>query len=309
MRRFANDKVAGLMQKFGMEKDEAIEHPWVSRAIENAQRKVEGHNFDIRKNLLEYDDVANEQRKFVYNWRNEILDGADGEELQETLSDYREDVMSATIDKYIVPMTLEEQWNISGLIEELKENFDLDLPVDKWLAEDDTLAEETLRHKILNAFNDTHQEKQQKVGLERFNMFERNMLIQVVDNNWKEHLANMDYLRQGIHLRGYGQKDPKREYKRESFDMFSTMIDKSKQDAVMVIAKVQIQDAPPPPPEVDLSSFETSHANADEVDSNVTVDQKETLADLGFDPNLKVGRNDLCPCGSGEKYKRCHGAL
>lgn len=297
MRRFANEKVAGLMQRFGMQEDEAIEHPWISRAIENAQRKVEGHNFDMRKSLLDYDDVANEQRKFVYQWRDEILQE---EDLNETLQDYRADVLNAVVDEYVPPMSLEEQWDIATLEGALEEKFDLKLPISDWLEDDHHMAEEELRTKLEQAMEQHYQAKVDKVGAESFHQFERNVLLQVVDMNWKEHLSNMDYLRQGIHLRGFGQKDPKREYKQESFAMFSSMLDEAKLEAISVVSKVQIQDAPPPPPAAPVNDLSTAQMNrvADEL-----------TGDEDLFSGRKIGRNELCPCGSGKKYKHCHGKL
>jgi preprotein translocase subunit SecA len=218
MRIFASDRVSGMMRKLGMKPGEAIEHPWVTKAIANAQRKVESRNFDIRKQLLEYDDVANDQRRAIYSQRNELLDVSD---VSETINSIREDVFKATIDAYIPPQSLEEMWDIPGLQERLKNDFDLDLPIAEWLDKEPELHEETLRERILAQSIEVYQRKEEVVGAEMMRHFEKGVMLQTLDSLWKEHLAAMDYLRQGIHLRGYAQKDPKQEYKRESFSMFA----------------------------------------------------------------------------------------
>ncbi len=222
MRIFASDRVSGMMRKLGMKPGEAIEHPWVTKAIANAQRKVESRNFDIRKQLLEYDDVANDQRRAIYTQRNELLDVSD---VSETINSIREDVFKATIDAHIPPQSLEEMWDIEGLQERLKNDFDLDLPIKEWLDKEPELHEETLRERILQSAVETYQRKEEVVGAEMMRHFEKGVMLQTLDSLWKEHLAAMDYLRQGIHLRGYAQKDPKQEYKRESFSMFAAMLE------------------------------------------------------------------------------------
>ncbi|MBT8121441.1 MAG: preprotein translocase subunit SecA, partial [Gammaproteobacteria bacterium] len=206
MRIFASDRVAGLMQKLGMEEGEAIEHPWVSKAIENAQRKVEQHNYNIRKTLLDYDDVANDQRSVVYEQRNELMETDD---VSETINAIREDVVSSLVSQYIPPGSMDEQWDIQGLEEALQQEFNLEMPVSKWLEEDDSLHEETLHERILQTMVDTYQEKEMLAGSAVVRHFEKAVMLQILDGAWKEHLAAMDYLRQGIGLRGYAQKDPK----------------------------------------------------------------------------------------------------
>ncbi|PLP44638.1 preprotein translocase subunit SecA, partial [Klebsiella variicola] len=225
MRIFASDRVSGMMRKLGMKPGEAIEHPWVTKAIANAQRKVESRNFDIRKQLLEYDDVANDQRRAIYTQRNELLDVSD---VSETINSIREDVFKATIDAHIPPQSLEEMWDIEGLQERLKNDFDLELPIKEWLDKEPELHEETLRERILQSAVETYQRKEEVVGAEMMRHFEKGVMLQTLDSLWKEHLAAMDYLRQGIHLRGYAQKDPKQEYKRESFSMFAAMLESLK---------------------------------------------------------------------------------
>ncbi|WP_234919160.1 preprotein translocase subunit SecA, partial [Aeromonas veronii] len=239
MRIFASDRVTGMMKKLGMEEGEAIEHPWVTKAIENAQRKVEGRNFDIRKSLLEFDDVANDQRKVVYEQRNELLDTND---ISETIHVIRDDVYGAVIDEYIPPQSLEEMWDVPGLEARLKADFALDLPLQQWLAEDDKLYEEKLRERILDEATKLYAHKEELVGKEVLRNFEKAVMLQTLDGLWKEHLAAMDHLRQGIHLRGYAQKNPKQEYKRESFDLFTQMLETLKRDVVSILSRVQVQE-------------------------------------------------------------------
>ena len=238
MRIFASDRVSGMMRKLGMKPGEAIEHPWVTKAIANAQRKVESRNFDIRKQLLEYDDVANDQRRAIYSQRNELLDVSD---VSETINSIREDVFKATIDAYIPPQSLEEMWDIPGLQERLKNDFDLDLPIAEWLDKEPELHEETLRERILAQSIEVYQRKEEVVGAEMMRHFEKGVMLQTLDSLWKEHLAAMDYLRQGIHLRGYAQKDPKQEYKRESFSMFAAMLESLKYEVISTLSKVQVR--------------------------------------------------------------------
>lgn len=238
MRIFASDRVSNMMRKLGMKPGEAIEHPWVTKAIANAQRKVESRNFDIRKQLLEYDDVANDQRRAIYTQRNELLDVVD---ISETINSIREDVFKLAIDNHIPPQSLEEQWDIEGLEQRLKNDFDLDLPISAWLDEEHTLHEETLRERILQQAVDVYQRKEEVVGVDVMRNFEKGVMLQTLDSLWKEHLASMDYLRQGIHLRGYAQKDPKQEYKRESFSMFANMLESLKYEVISTLSKVHVR--------------------------------------------------------------------
>ncbi|ULH04717.1 preprotein translocase subunit SecA [Aeromonas caviae] len=310
MRIFASDRVTGMMKKLGMEEGEAIEHPWVTKAIENAQRKVEGRNFDIRKNLLEFDDVANDQRKVVYEQRNELLDTND---ISETIHVIRDDVYGAVIDEYIPPQSLEEMWDVPGLESRLKSDFALDLPLQQWLAEDDKLYEEKLRERILEEATKLYAHKEELVGKEVLRNFEKAVMLQTLDGLWKEHLAAMDHLRQGIHLRGYAQKNPKQEYKRESFDLFTQMLETLKRDVVSILSRVQVQER-------DVEAMEEqqrqqaeaaprtyTHAAAE----NQLADEEQAEAGpvTFVRDEQKVGRNDPCPCGSGKKYKHCHGQL
>ncbi|MEJ2608821.1 MAG: preprotein translocase subunit SecA [Candidatus Thiodiazotropha sp.] len=313
MRIFASDKVSGLMQKLGMEKGEAIEHPWVSRAIENAQRKVEGRNFDIRKQLLEYDDVANDQRKVVYEQRNELMETSD---ISSSISSLREDVLYEIFHKYIPHESIEEQWDVPGLSLALTEEFGGEWPIQNWLDEDTDLHEETLKLKIFQALLTEYQLKEELVGEESMRQFEKAMMLQTLDNHWKEHLAAMDYLRQGIHLRGYAQKNPKQEYKREAFAMFSNMLDSIKHEVINLLSKVQVQM----PEELAIKEQQRALANEFEFKHEVfegLPESEEAPEDVNQEDahqpfvrdGRKIGRNEPCPCGSGKKYKQCHGRL
>ncbi|MGF1615321.1 MAG: preprotein translocase subunit SecA [Gammaproteobacteria bacterium] len=312
MRIFASERVSSIMQKLGMQEGEAIEHAWVTKAIENAQRKVEGRNFDIRKQLLEYDDVANDQRKEMYALRNELMAS---EDVSEQVRAIRKDVVSDVIDTHIPPDSLDEQWDVPGLEEAIEREFGVRLPIAQWLEEDEALHEEGLRARILETLEQAYQAKEALAGTEVMRHFEKAILLQVLDSSWKEHLAAMDYLRQGIHLRGYAQKNPKQEYKREAFQMFQTLLEGIKHEVIGILSRVQVRA------EADVQAVEA---------------QRRRTADLQFEhpgvrgpeggqeeqappqaaPKVpyvregrKVGRNEPCPCGSGKKYKHCHGRL
>ncbi len=314
MRIFASEKMAGLMRKLGMEKGEAIEHKWVTRSIENAQRKVEGHNFDIRKQLLEYDDVANDQRKVIYEQRNELMST---EDISDLIVDIRADVLNAFIDTYIPPESIEEQWDVSGLEEALRQEFLLDLPIEHWLAEDDNLHEEPLRERILQEMIDSMNVKEELIGADMMRRVEKGVMLEVLDSLWKEHLAAMDYLRKGIGLRGYAQKNPKQEYKRESFELFTDLLERVKYDVIARLSILQIREDP------DISEFE----NHEQPEMEYQHDGVNSLGEEPLDGDSaqqadtdgkaqpfvrdgqKVGRNQPCPCGSGKKYKQCCGKL
>lgn len=312
MRIFASERVGNMMRKLGMKEGEAIEHPWITKAIANAQKKVESRNFDIRKQLLEYDDVANDQRKAIYSQRNDLLDNVD---IKETIDSIHGDVFTTVIDQYIPPQSIEEMWDIPGLEAALKSDFDLDLPIAKWLDEEQNLHEETLRERIIQLAQNKYLEKENIAGSEAFRQFEKSVMLQTLDTLWKEHLAAMDYLRQGIHLRGYAQKDPKQEYKRESFNMFANMLDALKYDVIGILSRVQIRSQE----EVE----EAERQRQAEVEKLMAKQQAnhESIGGMGNDEQsansqqpvvrtqAKVGRNDPCPCGSGKKYKHCHGAV
>ncbi len=300
LRIFTSDRMASLIQS-GMEEGEAIESKMLSRSIEKAQRKVEGRNFDIRKQLLEYDDVANDQRKVVYELRDELLDSDD---ISHVIEQNRAEVIGEVIDSYIPPQSLEEMWDVAGLEERLKHDFDLDMPIQQWLDEDDKLYEEVLREKILQQSAEIYQQKEQLVGAEVLRNFEKSVMLQTLDTLWKEHLAAMDHLRQGIHLRGYAQKNPKQEYKRESFELFGQMLDSLKSDVIMVLSKVRVQQ----PEEVERME-EQRQAQAEALARQAQVQHGDEEAQAQEADERKVGRNEPCPCGSGKKYKQCCGRI
>ncbi|TMP36617.1 preprotein translocase subunit SecA [Pseudoalteromonas rubra] len=307
MRIFAGERMTNMMRKLGMQRGEAIEHPWVNRAIENAQRKVEARNFDIRKQLLEYDDVANDQRRVVYEQRNELLEEGD---ISETISAIRGDVINVAIDQYIPPQSLAEMWDIPGLEERLKNDFMVELPIAKWLEEDNKLYEERLRERIGEEIDAAYKQKEEMVGAQVLRQFEKAVMLQSLDQHWKDHLAAMDHLRQGIHLRGYAQKNPKQEYKRESFELFSEMLENLKVDVVGVLSKVQVRA------EEDVEKVEEQHRRSEQAPRQY---QHEESAPVGGEApqgaavaartEPKVGRNEPCPCKSGKKYKQCCGKL
>ncbi|WP_166836736.1 preprotein translocase subunit SecA [Rheinheimera pleomorphica] len=309
MRIFASDRMAGMMRRLGMEKGEAIEHPWVSRAIENAQRKVEARNFDIRKQLLEFDDVANDQRKVVYEQRNELLDATD---ISETIQAIRADVVDGLISQYIPPQSLDEMWDIPGLEQRLKADYMLELPIAQWLADDKKLFEEKLRERIQQEVEQAYSHKEQQVGPQVLRQFEKAIMLQSLDTHWKEHLAAMDHLRQGINLRGYAQKNPKQEYKREAFELFSAMLENLKIDVIGVLSRVQVRAAEDVEAveqqrrKADAVPHDYQHAEAEQVGGEVPAGMPSGPV---FREHDKIGRNDPCPCGSGKKYKQCHGKL
>ncbi|EST58122.1 preprotein translocase subunit SecA [Proteus hauseri] len=307
MRIFASDKVSGMMRKLGMNETEAIEHPWVTKAIANAQRKVENRNFDIRKQLLEYDDVANDQRRAIYTQRNELLDVAD---VSETIDSIRQDVFTSMIDNYIPPQSLEEMWDIEGLTACLQKDFDLNLPIKEWLDKEPELHEETLRERILEKSIEVYKAKEEIVSAEMMRNFEKGVMLQTLDSLWKEHLAAMDYLRQGIHLRGYAQKDPKQEYKRESFAMFANMLESLKYEVISTLSKVQVR-LPEEVEELERRRREEAErlAKQQQLSHEVTKESQMSAVDGQVAAGKKVGRNEPCPCGSGKKYKHCHGQL
>ncbi|WP_330961459.1 preprotein translocase subunit SecA [Photobacterium sp. 53610] len=311
MRIFASERVSAMMKKLGMEEGEAIEHPWVTKAIENAQRKVEGRNFDIRKQLLEFDDVANDQRKVVYELRDELMFA---EDISDMMVQNREDVLNSVIDTYIPPQSLDEMWDIPGLEERLRVDFDLDLPIQDWLDKDDKLYEEALRERVISEAVRVYDEKEAAVGAPVLRNFEKTVMLQNLDTLWKEHLAAMDHLRQGIHLRGYAQKNPKQEYKRESFELFQDMLENLKSDVIAILSKVRVQQQE----EVDQVEAERQRM-AEEMARRQQFNHQEATSAVaetsqgGEDSfsggERKVGRNEPCPCGSGKKYKQCHGRI
>ena len=313
LRIFTSDRMASLIQS-GMEEGEAIESKMLSRSIEKAQRKVEGRNFDIRKQLLEYDDVANDQRKVVYELRDELMNV---EDISGMIEQNREDVLTAVIDEYIPPQSLEDMWDVEGLQERLKADFDLDAPVKQWLEEDDKLYEEALREKIINLAVEVYKEKEEVVGAQVLRNFEKSVMLQTLDTLWKEHLAAMDHLRQGIHLRGYAQKNPKQEYKRESFELFEGLLEALKTDVITVLSRVRVQQQE----EVERMEEQrraqaeeaARRAQAQHAAAQNPLSEGEESEEGSSQPMVrderKVGRNEPCPCGSGKKYKQCHGKI
>lgn len=325
MRIFISDNISGLLSRLGLKNGESLTHPWVTRAVENAQRKVEGHNFDIRKQLLEFDDVANDQRKVIYRQRYEIMET---ENVSDTIEAIRTDVVQTLVSEFIPPESIEEQWDVPGLVKTLERDFGLKLNIAEWLEKDPSLHEETLRERILQEFIDAYQAKEQEMGPENMRHLEKNVLLSVLDTQWKEHLVTMDYMRQSIHLRGYAQKDPKQEYKREAFDLFSNMLENVKRETISILTRVQLRS------EQDIAEMERqrkeheardltfTHADAPKLGlpenplpSNTQNGEEEfseefAPAAVPFTRDLpKVGRNEPCPCGSGKKFKQCHGSI
>jgi preprotein translocase subunit SecA len=307
LRIFASDRVASIMDRLKMPEGEPIEHPWVTRAIENAQRKVEARNFDIRKQLLEYDDVANDQRKVIYQQRAELLESPS---VSETIASMRNDVFDELVGEHVPPGSVEEQWDVAGLERSLAAEFQLRLPLAEWLEKEPDLHEETLRSRIAEAAAEHYQAKIDTVGAETMQQYERAVMLHTLDQHWREHLAALDHLRQGIHLRGYAQKNPKQEYKREAFELFALMLSRIKREVTRLLMTVQIRSeeqveaaevAVPAPKNVQYhhSDYEEALASASEPPA-----QQPFVRQGG-----KVGRNDPCPCGSGKKYKHCHGRL
>ncbi|RMA81429.1 preprotein translocase subunit SecA [Umboniibacter marinipuniceus] len=295
MRIFASDRVKNMMQALGMEKGEAIEHRMVTNAIEKAQRKVEGRNFDIRKSLLEYDDIANEQRQEVYQVRNEILESTD---LSEMILRIREDVLADTVADYIPAMSLEENWDVEGLERVLEAEFAVKLPISEWIDAEKDIDEERIAERVLTAAVESYEQKSAEVGV-TMRLIEKQVMLQVVDTHWKDHLSNMDHLRQGVNLRAYAQKNPKQEYKRESFELFSEMLSNIKTEMIRFLSVMQVKR----PDEAEMLERQRAEA-AEKERANAALNQKPAAP-----RGPRVGRNDPCPCGSGKKFKQCHGQL
>ncbi|MEX1665000.1 preprotein translocase subunit SecA [Zhongshania arctica] len=317
MRIFASDRVRGIMQALGLEKGEAIEHRMVSNAIEKAQRKVEGRNFDMRKQLLEYDDVANDQRQIIYQQRNELLEVDD---ISDMLKAIRADVVSDVVNEYIPPQTLEEQWDVSGLVRRLETEFEVVLPIQQWLDEDRSVNESVIHERVYSAVDEAYEAKCALVGAD-MRKIERHIFLQVLDTLWKEHLATMDHLRHGIHLRAFAQKNPKQEYKREAFQLFQDMLVSLKHDVVRFLAHLRLQQDESAEAleqrrreEQAKRAMEFQHAESSGLSFD-DEDEAEQQAPVTAQPETfvretpKVGRNEACPCGSGKKYKQCHGKL
>ena len=307
MRLFMSDRMKSMMQNMGMEKGEALEAKMVSNAIEKAQRKVENRNFDMRKQLLDFDNVANDQRTVVYAQRDDFMAA---EDLTEMLDTIREDVLRDAVNQFIPPESLHEQWDIEGLKAQLKALFAIDLPLQSWLSEDDHLGEDSLRQRILAALVQAYRDKESIAGSEALRQFEKQLMLQILDQHWKDHLHQMDQLRQGIHLRGYAQKNPKQEYKREAFALFENMLESVKRETIRVLSQVQVRSAE------EVAELENQRIQQQEalreLQSRQAQMREQMQASGVTDPNAavpKVGRNELCPCGSGKKFKHCHGRL
>jgi preprotein translocase subunit SecA len=309
MRIFASEKVAGLMQKLGMEDGEAIEHPWVSKAIENAQRKVEAHNFDIRKQLLQYDDVANDQRKVVYKQRDDLLQA---ENIDEAIKLMRLDVVEGLFRTYIAANSIDEQWKMTDLELALKNELGLEMPIKKWFDDDEHITDKVILDRIVEQMEKAYSDKINALGDGVFTRYEKELVLHLTDRQWKEHLAAMDYLRQGIGLRGYAQKNPVQEYKRESFEMFTDMLDNIKYEAVQYLTQVQIKSES----EVEAlekRKIENENIKMEHASANSPLSRKESSTEDEQQPYIrkekKIGRNEPCWCDSGKKFKQCHGKL
>lgn len=319
MRIFASERIGNIMQKLGMEEGEAIEHSLVTRAIENAQRKVEGHNFDIRKHLLEYDDVANDQRKVIYEQRDDLIDADD---VSENVTAMREDAVETLMNEYVPPGSMDETWDLEGASSQIKSAFDLEIDLKSALDADDELDEQGLQELVINQMADKYQQTEERAGTDTLRRFEKFVMLKTLDDHWKEHLASMDYLRQSVGLRGYAQKNPKQEYKRESFELFSHMLDEYKKEVVGVLAKVQVQDqaqveqaeeqaqqAAPQEVSYQHAQAASATASAPPAQASQTSADAAPIGETYTRDEPKVGRNDPCWCGSGKKFKRCHGKL
>jgi len=312
LRIFGGDRLTGIMKRIGVEKGTALESRMLSNRIEGAQRKVEAHNFDIRKQLLEYDDVANEQRKVIYYQRNEILSV---DSLAEAVAEMRRKVMDHAITLFIPPQSMEEQWDIPGLQDRLLKDFNLQLPIQQWLNEEEHLHEETLRERIQHAFDEAYRQKESRIDPPLVRQFEKAITLQMLDMYWREHLSAMDYLRQGIHLRGYAQKNPKQEYKREAYDLFVDMLDRINYEVVSLLSKFEVKA------EQDVEQLEAQHRaslnknmefrhqEASPLNQALEQDETAVLTEPFVRLDKKVGRNEPCPCGSSKKFKYCHGTF
>ncbi|MED5432843.1 MAG: preprotein translocase subunit SecA [Pseudomonadota bacterium] len=317
MRIFASDRIRGMMRSLGLENGEAIEHRWVTRAIENAQRKVEGRNFDIRKNLLEYDDVANDQRQVIYSQRDQILETDD---LTNSVKGIRYDVVQEVVHNYMAPGSVEDQWDIPGLEKMLEAEFQSHAPVGQWLNEDNQLHIDGVVEKLVENLEEDYERKAAEIGVEDLRRIEKHLMLQILDRHWKEHLASMDHLRQGIHLRGYAQKNPKQEYKKEAFELFQTLLNQIQHELIRVLHSFQVRR------DDELERMEQQRQ--EEAQRQAEKMKMQAVAEPGTDGTAgaagegeahqpktvvrdgrKVGRNEQCPCGSGKKYKQCHGRI
>jgi preprotein translocase subunit SecA len=315
MRIFASDRFGIVMRKLGMQEDQPIESPLVSKAIENAQRKVEGHNFDMRKQLLQYDDVASDQRKVIYQQRYELMAAHN---IKDTIDALLDDSVITAINEFIPPQSLEEQWDVPGLEDRLAQDFGIKIPLQSWLEKEENLYEETLRERIVQEVQKYYASKEEQLGPLVLRQLEKSVMLQSLDSHWKEHLSAMDLLRQGIHLRGYAQKNPTQEFKRECFEMFGQMLDSIKYTVVSTLCTINIQSEQEALAieeqrklEANFDNVEFRHSAITSGTQNLAEEEHGELAVIETftrsDP--KVGRNEPCPCGSGRKYKQCHGQV
>jgi len=291
MRIFASEKMASMMQRLGMERGEAIEHKMVNRAIENAQKKVEGMNYDARKQLLEYDDVANDQRKVIYKLRNDLMKV---EIVEDKLHSLRESLIPSIVDEYLQPQVPEEEWDIDGLHNALNSDFGIDFPLREWLNDEREIDE--ISHQIVNDLREIFNAKADITGHEKINEFSKAVMLQILDHYWKEHLSSMDYLRQSINLRGYAQKNPIQEFKKESFDMFTDLLDTIDLETLKTLSLVRLD-----------AKSKTSDLMPEQSENNEYIHPSTNPEEQKPDKKEKIGRNEPCPCGSGKKYKQCHG--
>jgi preprotein translocase subunit SecA len=318
LRIFGGERLGGIMQKLKMPEGEPIEHPIVNRSIAKAQNRVESRNFDIRKQLLEYDDVANDQRKVIYQQRNDLLEATD---IGETIENMVRGEIDEVVRRYVPPESIEDQWDASGLDVALQSDYGLSTDASTWIKADSEITDDGIRDRIVDLAVAQWKEKESLAGADVLRQFERSLMLQTLDQHWREHLANLDHLRQGIHLRGYAQKNPKQEYKREAFELFSDMLDRIKHDVVKIMLTVQVrtqedvQAVEEPPP---MTNVRYQHADYEEAlgngnggngDGDTAVATAPPKAVPFARAGQKVGRNDPCPCGSGKKYKQCHGRL
>ena len=317
MRIFATDRVRNMMRNLGLKDGEAIEHRWVSRAIENAQRKVEGRNFDIRKNLLEYDNVANDQRQVVYSQREQILEA---ESLASSVESIRRDVIPEVVREFMPPGTMEEQWDLAGLEKTLAADFGCQAPVSQWLKDDIGLHVEGIAERLLEQLEQEYQAKEEQVGAETLRQIEKHLMLQILDRYWKEHLANMDHLRQGIHLRGYAQKDPKQEYKKEAFELFNNMLNQIQHELIRVLHSLEVRREDEverleaqrrEEARLQAERMQAQQAQAESIFGGgaATEEEEDAASRTVVREGRKIGRNEPCPCGSGKKYKQCCGRL
>jgi preprotein translocase subunit SecA len=315
MRIFAADWVQKVMARMGLKEDDIIESPLVTKQIANAQRKVEAHNFDIRKNLLDFDDVNNDQRKVIYGQRNELLEA---ESVHDNIEGIRDDVVADMVARHVPPDSVDAQWDLPALEAVLAEEFGVQVPLVEFASQHAELDAEGIAERVQEHIAGYFTEREAQLGAETMHMLEKHIMLNVLDQNWKEHLARMDYLRQGIHLRGYAQKQPKQEYKKEAFELFSEMLDKVKREVVTMLARVRIRD------ESEVAAMEAEERRQAEAQAQQMQFQHPDMGGLGADEEAaqvqaravtgngeyaNVGRNDPCPCGSGKKFKHCHGQL